>query len=58
MKNKRQSTDPETTAITRALRRASDRAMRLSKTTGTPFWVMKNGDGQLQPQRQKTPQER
>ena len=36
-------TDPHVAAITRALRRASDRALRLSQATGTPFWVMKNG---------------
>ncbi len=35
--------DPHIAAIMRALRRASDRALRLSKATGTPFWVMKNG---------------
>jgi hypothetical protein len=38
-----ESTDPEVAATLRALRRASDRALRLSKATGTPFWVMKNG---------------
>ncbi len=43
MKNKAESTDPEVAATLRALRRASDRALRLSKATGTPFWVMKNG---------------
>jgi len=35
--------DPEVAATLRALRRASDRALRLAKATGTPFWVMKNG---------------
>jgi hypothetical protein len=40
---KMESTDPEVAATLRALRRASDRALRLSKATGTPFWVMKNG---------------
>jgi hypothetical protein len=43
MNDRRQSTDPWIAGITRALRRASDRALRLSKATGTPFWVMKNG---------------
>jgi hypothetical protein len=43
MKDKGQPTDSEIAAITRALRRASDRALRLSQATGTPFWVMKNG---------------
>jgi hypothetical protein len=43
MNNKTESTDPEIAAITRALRRASDRALRLAKATRTPFWVMKNG---------------
>jgi len=37
------ATDPHVAAITRALRRASDRALRLSQATGTPFWVIKNG---------------
>jgi hypothetical protein len=35
--------DPEVAATLRALRRASDRALRLAQATGTPFWVMKNG---------------
>jgi hypothetical protein len=35
--------DPDVAATLRALRRASDRALRLAKETGTPFWVMKNG---------------
>lgn len=43
MNKKTTKTDPEVAAITRALRRASDRAWRVSKATGTPFWVMKNG---------------
>ncbi len=40
---KKTTADPWIAGITRALRRASDRALRLSKATGTPFWVMKNG---------------
>jgi hypothetical protein len=40
---KKTTTDPWIAGISRALRRASDRALRLSKATGTPFWVMKNG---------------
>ncbi len=43
MNKKPTATDPHIAAITRALRRASDRALRLSKATGTPFWVMKSG---------------
>ncbi len=43
MSSKRKSTDPHVAAITRALRRTSDRALRLSQATGTPFWVVKNG---------------
>ncbi len=35
--------DPHVAGVLRALRRASDRALRLSKATGTPFWVMQNG---------------
>jgi hypothetical protein len=41
--NKKTTTDPEIAAISRALRRAAKRAMRLAKATRTPFWVMKNG---------------
>ncbi len=43
MNEKMTRTDPDVAGITRALRRASDRALRLAKATGTPFWVMKNG---------------
>ncbi len=43
MNKKTTKTDPEVAAITRALRRASDRALRVSQATGTPFWVMKDG---------------
>ena len=43
MKNKAESTDPEVTATLRALRRAAKRAMRVSKATRTPFWVVKDG---------------
>ncbi len=43
MSKNKKSTDPEVATTLRALRRASDRALRLSKATGTPFWVMKNG---------------
>ena len=43
MNKKTTVTDPHVAAITRALRRASDRALRVSQATGTPFWVMKNG---------------
>ncbi len=43
MNNKAKPTDPEVAATLRALRRASDRALRVSKATGTPFWVIKNG---------------
>ncbi len=43
MNDRKQSTDPWVAGITRALRRASKRALRLSQATGTPFWVMKNG---------------
>jgi hypothetical protein len=44
MNNKKTTTtDPHIAGITRALRRASDRALRLAKATRTPFWVMKNG---------------
>jgi len=43
MNKKTPVTDPHVAAITRALRRASDRALRLSKATRTPFWVVKNG---------------
>jgi len=38
-----ESTDPDIAASLRALRRASNRDLRLAKATGTPFWVMKNG---------------
>jgi hypothetical protein len=43
MNKKTTTTDPWIAGISRALRRASDRALRLSKTTRTPFWVIKNG---------------
>jgi hypothetical protein len=43
MSEKTTATDPHIVAITRALRRASDRALRLAKATRTPFWVVKNG---------------
>ncbi len=43
MNNKAKSIDPETAATLRALRRAAKKAMRVSKATGTPFWVMKSG---------------
>jgi len=43
MNKKMTTTDPEIAGITRALRRASNRALRLAKATGTPFWVVKNG---------------
>ncbi|MCL5280920.1 MAG: hypothetical protein M1376_13560 [Planctomycetes bacterium] len=43
MNNKARSIDSEAAATLRALRRAAKRAMRVSKVTGTPFWVMKNG---------------
>jgi hypothetical protein len=43
MKKKTTTTDPWITGITRALRRASDRALRLSEAVGIPFGIMKNG---------------
>jgi len=43
MNEKLTETDPWIAGVTRALRRASDRALRLAKATGTPFWVVKNG---------------
>jgi hypothetical protein len=43
MNKKLAPSDPWIAGITRALRRASDRALRLAQATGTPFWVMKNG---------------
>ena len=43
MNNQTHSVDPEVAATLRALRRASDRALRLAKATGTPFWVVKDG---------------
>lgn len=43
MKEKTTTTDSDIAGITRALRRASDRALRLAKATGTPFWIVRNG---------------
>jgi hypothetical protein len=43
MNKKLITTDPWIASISRALRRASDRALRLAKATGTPLGVMKNG---------------
>ena len=43
MNDKTALNDPWVAGISRALRRASDRAFRLAKATGTPFWVMENG---------------
>ncbi len=41
--NRKTKIDPEAADTLRALRRASKRAFRLAKATGTPFWVVKNG---------------
>jgi hypothetical protein len=40
---KQQSTDPEILGELAALRRAAMAARRLAKATGTPLYVMKNG---------------
>jgi hypothetical protein len=40
---KKETVKSDAAATLRALRRASDRAFRLAKETGTPFWVVKNG---------------
>jgi len=43
MNKKLTTTDPWIAGISRALRRAARRALRLAKETRTPFWIMKNG---------------
>ncbi len=43
MSKKTTTTGLDIAGVSRALRRASDRALRLAKATRTPFWVMKNG---------------